>query len=185
FMGMGEPFLNYDRVMKAASLMNDQQGINIGSRKLTISTSGIIPKIKQFADERQRYNLAISLNASSKEQRLEIMPMEKNHPLEDLMEAAKYYYERSRKHLTFEYVLLDRFNDTSGDAKRLLRLIGGLPCKVNVIPYNDIGGKYQRPSDKRIQNFLKELKEAPFTVTVRWSKGTDIDAGCGQLATKA
>ena len=184
FMGMGEPFLNYERVMKAASLLNEPSGINIGARKITISTAGIIPKIKQFTEEQHRYKLAISLNAGSQEQRLRIMPIAKTHPLGALIDAARYYYESTRNHLTFEYVLLDRINDTPGDAKRLMRLIGGLPCKVNVIPYNDIGGEYQRSSEQRIQNFLHELKDAPFTVTVRRSKGTKIDAGCGQLATK-
>ncbi len=185
FMGMGEPFLNYAKSMESAKLMNDPDGLNIGARKITISTSGIIPKIRQFTLEQHRYKLAISLNASSQEQRLHIMPIARKYSLVDLMDASREYFDRTRNHVTFEYVLMDRFNDTPGDAKRLIRLIGNLPCKLNVIPYNDIGGDYERPESSRIDAFLSELEQAPFTVTVRWSKGTDIHAGCGQLATEA
>ncbi len=184
FMGMGEPFLNFDRVMQAAQLLNDKKGLNFGARRLTVSTAGIIPKIRQFADRGYPFKLAISLNGTNQEQREKIMPLTRSHPLEKLMESAKYYYQKRRRMLTFEYVLLNEFNDTVTDARNLIRLIGTIPCKVNVIPYNEIGGRFTRPSDERIDQFLTALDNAPFTVTVRWSKGTDIDAGCGQLAIK-
>ena len=185
FMGMGEPFLNYDKVMLAAQLINDPDGINLSARKITISTVGIISKIRQFADEKRRYTLAISLNAATQDQRTTIMPVAKSNTLDELIDSAWYYYNKLRNLLTFEYVLMKGINDTKIDAIKLIRLIADLPCKVNVIPYNDIGDSFRRPSEMGIKAFIKELESAPFTVTVRWSKGADIQAGCGQLATQA
>jgi 23S rRNA (adenine2503-C2)-methyltransferase len=181
FMGMGEPFLNYENVIKAADLLNNSDGVNLGARHIIISTAGIIPQIQQFAKEKQRYKLAISLNGSTQEQRLQTMPIAKKYPIDQLIESAKYYYEVTRNFVTFEYVLLADINDSETDAKRLINLIGELPCKLNVIPYNEIGGKFRRPSDEKIQDFLGNFKIVPFTVTTRWSKGADINAGCGQL----
>lgn len=181
FMGMGEPFLNYDNVIKAADLLNHPEGINLGARHITISTAGIVPQILQFAKEKQRYKLAISLNGSTQEQRLKTMPIAKKYPIDKLIESAKDYYNARRKLVTFEYVLLADINDSELDAKRLISLISDLPCKLNVIPYNEIGGKFTRPSDEKIQDFLSKFINAPFTVTTRWSKGADINAGCGQL----
>ncbi len=185
FMGMGEPFLNYDRVMLAAQLLNDPDGINLGARKITISTVGIVSKIRQFADENRRYKLAISLNAVTQDQRTKIMPVAQSNTLDELIDSAWYYYNKLRNFLTFEYVLMKGINDTKLDAKKLIHLIAELPCKVNVIPYNEIGDSFKRPSEANIKAFLKGLEPAPFTVTVRWSKGADIQAGCGQLATNS
>ena len=182
FMGMGEPFLNYERVIKAADLLNDPDGIDLGARRITISTVGIIPKIEQFTKESHRYKLAISLNGTTQDQRLQTMPIAKKYPLQMLMKAAKNYYETTKRFPTFEYVLMKNLNDEIADAENLIKLIGNLPCKVNVIPYNEIGGTYERPSQNRIKRFVNILNNAPFTVTIRWSKGTEIDAGCGQLA---
>ncbi len=184
FMGMGEPFLNYDQVLKAADLMHDPDGMNLGSRRLTISTAGIIPAIRRFTKEKRKYKLAISLNAAGETQREQIMPLTRKYAVSELLSAIQDYYQALRHQVTFEYVLLDRFNDTPGDARRLIRLIGRLPCKVNIIPYNEIGGNFRRPDPERLKSFLAVLNQAPFTVTVRWSKGTDIKAGCGQLATE-
>lgn len=181
FMGMGEPFLNYNNVIKAADLLNHSDGINLGARHITISTAGIVPQILQFAKEKQRYKLAISLNGSTQEQRLNTMPIAKKYPIEELIEAAQYYYSATRNFVTFEYVLLAGENDLELDAQRLIKLIGNLPCKLNVIPYNEIGGKFKRPNDEKISDFLGNFSNAPFTVTTRWSKGADINAGCGQL----
>lgn len=181
FMGMGEPFLNYDNVIKAADLLNHPEGINLGARHITISTAGIVPQIRQFAKEKQRYKLAISLNGSTQEQRLKTMPIAKKYPIDKLIESVKDYYNARRKLVTFEYVLLADINDSELDAKRLISLISDLPCKLNVIPYNEIGGKFTRPSDEKIRDFLGKFINAPFTVTTRWSKGADINAGCGQL----
>ena len=181
FMGMGEPFLNYANVIEAANLLNHPRGINLGTRHITISTAGIIPQIQQFAKENQRYKLAISLNGSTQEQRLKTMPIAKKYPIVKLLESVKDYYNARRRLVTFEYVLLADFNDSELDAKRLINLISDLPCKLNVIPYNEIGGKFSRPSDEKIQEFLGNLLNSPFMVTTRWSKGADINAGCGQL----
>lgn len=181
FMGMGEPFLNYNNVIKAADLLNHSDGINLGARHITISTVGIVPQILQFAKEKQRYKLAISLNGTTQEQRLNTMPIARKYPIEKLIEAAQYYYSATRNFVTFEYVLLADINDSELDAKRLINIIGALPCKLNVIPYNEIGGKFNRPNDEKISDFLGNFSNAPFTVTTRWSKGADINAGCGQL----
>lgn len=181
FMGMGEPFLNYNNVIKAADLLNHSDGINLGARHITISTAGIVPQIRQFAKEKQRYKLAISLNSSTQEQRLNTMPIAKKYPIDKLIESVKDYYNARRKLVTFEYVLLAGENDSMLDAQRLINLIGNLPCKLNVIPYNEIGGKFKRPNDEKISDFLGNFSNAPFTVTTRWSKGADINAGCGQL----
>ncbi|MEA1882073.1 MAG: 23S rRNA (adenine(2503)-C(2))-methyltransferase RlmN [Candidatus Marinimicrobia bacterium] len=182
FMGMGEPFLNYRRVIEGAKALNKIMGF--GARRITISTAGIVPRVKQFADENHQFKLAISLNAIDEKNRKKIMPLTETHPLYSLMEAARYYYEKTRRFITFEYVLLKGINDSPEAGKCLIDLLRSLPCKVNIIPYNEIGGEFSRPGEQTIHAFLKSLKDAPFTVTVRWSKGTDIDAGCGQLAVK-
>ena len=181
FMGMGEPFLNYENVIKSADLLNHTDGINLGARHITISTAGIISQITQFADEKQRYKLAISLNDSTQEQRLKTMPIAKKYPIDKLIESVKYYNDETRNLVTFEYVLLTDINDSESDAKRLIGLISNVLCKLNVIPYNEIGGKFRRPDDEKIREFLSNFSNAPFTVTTRWSKGSDINAGCGQL----
>ena len=184
FMGMGEPFLNYDNVMKAADLLNHSKGINLGAQHITISTVGIISQILQFAKESKRYKLAISLNSTTQEQRLRTMPIARKYPIDKLIESVKYYYNVTKHLVTFEYVLLADINDSKLDAKRLINLISTLPCKLNVIPYNEIGGKFKRPSDEKIREFLDNLLNTPFMVTTRWSKGADINAGCGQLVVK-
>lgn len=181
FMGMGEPFLNYDNVIKAADLLNNLDGINLGARHIIISTAGIIPQIRQFAMDKQRYKLAISLNGTTQEQRLKMMPIAKKYPIDELLDSLKYYYDETKSLVTFEYVLISDINDSISDTKQLINLIGNMPCKLNVIPYNEIGGEFNRPSDKKIQKFISNLSNTPFTVTTRWSKGADINAGCGQL----
>ena len=180
FMGMGEPFLNYKNVIKAAKFLNHKMGF--GARRITISTAGIVPKIRKIAEENHQFKLAISLNAVTEIERKKIMSLTNTHSLNELIKSAQYYYHKTRRLITFEYVLLKGINDSPLAAKRLISLLRGLECKVNVIPYNEIGGDFNRPNETTIQNFLKELKVAPFNVTVRWSKGTDINAGCGQLA---
>lgn len=184
FMGMGEPFLNYDNVLKSADLLNDPSGINLGARHITISTAGIVPGINKFSKEKRRYKLAISLNGSTQEQRLKTMPIAKKYPLIELIGSALEYYYNTKKFLTFEYVLLSGINDSPEDARQLIKILNDFPCKLNVIPYNEIGGKFKRPNDDRINGFLDNFKNVPFTVTTRWSKGSDINAGCGQLVVK-
>tara|TARA_B100000029_G_scaffold187827_2_gene185266 strand:- start:537 stop:1577 length:1041 start_codon:yes stop_codon:yes gene_type:complete len=183
FMGMGEPFLNYKNSIAAADLLHHPKGINMGAWRITISTAGIVPKIRQFSEEKHPYKLAVSLNGSDYEQRLKTMPITKAHTFKDLLKASKDYAYHSRNRITFEYVLMAGINDKPTDATKLKQLLNSVDCKLNVIPYNEIGGQYHRPNDETIEAFLNPLKNAQFPVTIRWSKGTDIDAGCGQLAT--
>ena len=185
FMGMGEPFLNYENTMEAAHLLHHPKGINMGAWRITISTSGITRKINQFAKEGQPYKLAVSLNASNEKQRLKTMPITKAYPFLELINASREYTVRLKKKITFEYVMLLKINDDTKDAKALIRLLGSINCKLNIIPYNEINGPYKRPNDDRVDKFLNALQKAPFPVTIRWSKGQGIDAGCGQLVTKA
>ena len=184
FMGMGEPFLNYKNTIGAANLLHHFKGINLGAKRITISTAGIIPKIKQYAAELHPYKLAISLNAVSNNQRLKIMPISKVYSFKELIKVSKNYAYNSRKKVTFEYVLLKNINDSIKDAKKLIVLLENINCKLNIIPYNEIGNEFQRPSEKTIKNFINIFKNVKFPVTIRWSKGTDIEAGCGQLVVK-
>lgn len=182
FMGMGEPFMNYKSVVSASKLLNNGDGIQLSARKITISTVGIIPKIIQFANEGWKFKLAISLNGTTQQNRSAIMPITKKYRLNELIDAAKYYYKKSKSFITFEYVLMENETDSKEDAERLIDLLQGLPCKVNIIPYNAFDESYSRPDENQMNLFLNTLRKAPFIVTVRWSKGTDINAGCGQLA---
>ena len=184
FMGMGEPFLNYSNTIFAARMLNDSNGINLGASRITISTAGIIPKIKKFADEKEPFKLAVSLNGTTQMQREKIMPITKAYSLENLLEISDYYTRATGNYITFEYVLLNSYNDTEEDAMRLLKKLKPIKCKLNIIPYNEIGDIYNRPSEDRIKLFLSFLKNSTFQVTVRWSKGTKIAAGCGQLISK-
>ncbi|MDO9548268.1 MAG: 23S rRNA (adenine(2503)-C(2))-methyltransferase RlmN [Candidatus Marinimicrobia bacterium] len=182
FMGMGEPFLNYENVIKAASLLNSELGPEIAARRITISTAGIAPEIRRFAEEGHRYKLAVSLNGTTDTQRDEMVPINRKYPLRDLLAAIQYYTKLSRRQITFEYILIDGFNDSEQDAKRLIGLLAQVPCKINVIPYNENEFlPYKSPSEQNLNNFLKHLYRAPFVVTVRRSKGQDIAAACGQL----
>lgn len=184
-MGMGEPMNNYDEMIKACYLMTDEEGPNLGRRHIVISTSGLIPRIQQFTAEGHAFRLAISLNATTDEVRDRLMPLNRKYPIADLMEAARAYTAQSKQRVTFEYVLLDGINDTLQDASRLKRLVAEIPCKVNLIPYNAVDDDFRRPSEERIQAFYQRMQNAAVPVTLRWSKGDDIDAACGQLWTKA
>ena len=183
FMGMGEPFLNYENSIVAANLLHHPKGINMGAWRITISTAGITKKIKQFANDDHPYKLAVSLNGSNQEQRLMTMPITKTQSFSELLEVSQYYTHRTRKRVTFEYVLMAGVNDNPKDAKDLKEILAPINCKLNLIPYNEINGPYRRPANDTIKLFISSLKNASFPVTVRWSKGQDIDAGCGQLAT--
>ena len=185
FMGMGEPFLNYKNVIKAAKLLNDPNGINMGSKRITISTAGVVRKIEEFTKSKEKFKLAISLNGTTNEQRTSIMPINIKNSLDELLNVARKYTETLNRWLTFEYVLLKEINDSVEDAKRLLSMLAGMKkCKLNIIPYNETDGEFRRPDKDQIENFVIALRPAKFPITVRWSKGTDIDAGCGQLATR-
>jgi len=183
FMGMGEPFLNYKNSIAAAKLLNHSKGINFGAWRITISTAGIITKIKQFTHEKQPFKLAVSLNGSSQQQRLKIMPITKKQTFIELLNAIREYTIQTRKRITIEYVLLEGVNDNISDATILKEILRSIKCKLNIIPYNEIDSTYKRPIDKVIKSFHRFFKNASFPVTIRWSKGQDIDAGCGQLVT--
>ena len=185
-MGMGEPFLNYDNVITACNIISHDKGITLSKQKIIISTSGIIPAIRRFTDEKHKYKLAISLNAASNETRNKIMPINEKYSLGELINSAKYYYNNSKQQVTFEYVLIEGINDGEEDAYKLKKLLKGFPCKINIIPYNNqFDDKYACQSEKNINEFIKPLLNEKIVISVRRSKGDDIDAACGQLYHKA
>jgi 23S rRNA (adenine2503-C2)-methyltransferase len=185
FMGMGEPFHNYENVIKACHLMSHELGPNLAKKHIVISTSGLVPKIIRFADEGQKFRLAISLNATTDAVRSRLMPLNKKWPIKELLRAVKYYTEKCEQMATFEYVLLEGVNDSVEDAERLKKLAQGIFCKINLIPYNSTEGEFRRPPQARILRFYERLASLRAPVTIRWSKGDDIEAGCGQLAIKS
>ena len=181
-MGQGEPLLNYDAVMAALRILLDPNGMAITPKHTTLSTSGIIPGIERLAEEKVRPKLAISLNASSNGQRDKIMPINRKYPIEKLLEACARYPLRPWEHLTFEYVLLGGFNDAPEDARRVARLLGNLRAKVNLIPWNPGELPYEQPEAARIEEFRRILADKEIRVFVRYSRGQDVMAACGQLA---
>ena len=181
-MGTGEPFDNYDNVMKALKIINDPHALEIGARHISISTCGIVPMIKRFADEKVQYNLAISLHASNDRLRTSLMPINKAYPLKELLEALKYYCVDNNRRLTFEYLLLKDINDQKENADELKELLHGLNAYINLIPYNEVKEHdYETSSDKRALEFYDMLKKRGIAVTLRHRKGDDISAACGQL----
>jgi len=181
-MGQGEPLLNYEAVTAALQILLDPNAMAISPRHATLSTSGIVPGIERMARERVRPKLAISLNASSNEQREEIMPINRRYPMESLLDACRRYPLRAWEHLTFEYVLLGGFNDSPEDARRLAKLLANLRAKVNLIPWNPGELPYERPEAARTEAFRRILAEKDVKVFVRYSRGQDVMAACGQLA---
>jgi len=181
-MGQGEPLLNYEPVMAALRILLDPNGMAITPKHTTLSTSGIIPGIERLACEKVRPKLAVSLNASSNEQRDKIMPINRKYPIEDLLAECARYPLRPWEHLTFEYVLLGGFNDTPEDARRVAKLLGNLRVKVNLIPWNPGELPYKKPDEGRIEEFRHILDEKGVRAFVRYSRGQDVMAACGQLA---
>ena len=181
-MGQGEPLLNYEPVMSALRILLDPNGMAITPKHTTLSTSGIVPGIERLAEEKVRPKLAISLNASSNEQRDNIMPINRKYPIEKLLEACARYPLRPWEHLTFEYVLLGGFNDAPEDARRVAKLLGNLRAKVNLIPWNPGELPYEKPDAARIEEFRRILADKDIRVFVRYSRGQDVMAACGQLA---
>ena len=184
-MGTGEPFDNYDNVMKALSIVNDPFSLAIGSRHISISTCGIVPKIIEFSNENLQYNLAISLHAANDELRDSIMPINKAYNLENLFDAIKYYSSTNNRRITFEYLLLDGVNNREKDAKDLKKLLKGLNAYVNLIPYNEVKeNEFNSCNDEKALRFYDMLKKEGVAVTLRQKRGVDIDAACGQLRAK-
>jgi 23S rRNA (adenine2503-C2)-methyltransferase len=181
FMGMGEPLHNFDNVAKACQILLDQDGLNFSKRKVTVSTSGLVPAIEQLG-KTVDVSLAISLNGSNDEQRSAIMPVNKKWNIEALMKVCREYPLGPHRRITFEYVMLKDFNDSLEDAARVLKLIRGIPSKVNLIPFNEHpGAPYKRPSDDVVKAFQRYLVDRNVVATVRISRGRDILAACGQL----
>ncbi len=181
-MGTGEPFDNYDNVMKALSIINDPYGLEIGSRHISISTCGVVPGIRRFAKENLQYNLAISLHAPNNELRDSLMPINRAYPLEVLFDALKEYAETNKRRLTFEYLLLKGVNDSPKEVKEIRELLKGLNAYINLIPYNKVSEKdFETSSEENALRFYDMLKKANVAVTLRQKKGDDIDAACGQL----
>lgn len=181
-MGIGEPFDNYDNVLKFVKIINCNKGIDIGSRHITISTCGIIPGIKKFMEEDGQVNLAISLHAPNNELRSKIMPINKAYPLEKLMEVIKEYISKTNRRVTFEYIMLESVNDSEKEALELVELLKGINCYVNLIPYNETENiEFKRTKEWKILKFYDILKSNKINTTIRKEFGGSVDAACGQL----
>jgi 23S rRNA (adenine2503-C2)-methyltransferase len=181
FMGMGEPFLNYDAVMNGIALLNDPEGFGLGARRMTVSTAGVVPGIERFTAEGIQVNLAISLHAADDELRTRLMPINKKWPITALMKAVTRYVERTRRKVFYEYLMLAGVNDRLEDARRLADLLGGPLHHVNLIPYNATDAPYRRSTPMQVQRFADLLKERRVPTTIRHTMGDDIAAACGQL----
>ena len=181
-MGMGEPLHNYDATMKALRILNDPRGLAVNPKRVTLSTVGIVPMLDRLAQEDFMPNLAVSLHATTEEQRAAIVPPTKKYSLHDVLEACRRFPLSKRSRITLEYVLLERVNDSPDDARRLAKLLANIKAKVNLIPLNAAPGiPFERPSDARIDAFARILADRGITVSVRKSRGRDIRAACGQL----
>lgn len=186
FMGIGEPFDNYENVMKAIKILNNQKGLNIGARHISISTSGLVPMIYKFAGEELQCTLSISLHATNDEKRSQMMPINNRYNIEELMKACKYYIEKTNKRISFEYALAKDNNDNLADAKELVKLLKGILCHVNLIPINKIeNGSYVKSTNENIIKFRDYLNDNGIVATIRRELGSDIDAACGQLRRKS
>lgn len=184
-MGMGEPLHNYENTLKAIHKLHDPDGLNIGARHITLSTVGLVPAMRRFADEGLQVGLAISLHAATDEERNALLPVNRRHPIADVISAARYYVSKIGRRVTFEWALIRGENDTIEQAARLGTLLKGLLCHVNMIPLNPTGGYDGAPSDlDRVDAFQAELTRHGITSTVRVRRGIDIQAGCGQLKTQ-
>ena len=182
-MGMGEPFHNYDNTMAAIDRLNDRDGYNFGARRFTISTVGLVPQIRRFADEKRQVNLAISLHAADDESRVAMLPVNKKYKIDEVIEACRYYVEKTHRRITFEWALINEVNDTPEVAQRLAARLKGLLCHVNAIPLNPtMGFAGKATSRERAAAFKESLEQAGIPCTIRMRRGIDIQAGCGQLA---
>ncbi|MFA6235149.1 MAG: 23S rRNA (adenine(2503)-C(2))-methyltransferase RlmN [Bacteroidota bacterium] len=192
FMGMGEPMLNYENVMRAVDIFTHEKTDGIAASHITISTAGLVDGIRRMADEGRKIKLAISLHATTDALRRRLMPINKKHPIDDIMQAVEYYYQKTRRTVTWEYILFDRLNDSEDDLRRLARLSRRVPSKVNIIPFHSITTAYPEglplelasPRRAQIESFARRLRDLDVTVMLRSSSGKDIDAACGQLAVK-
>lgn len=183
-MGIGEPFDNYDNLLSFLRIINDAKGLEIGSRHITVSTCGIVPKIIEYSDFELQVNLAISLHFSNDEKRSKYMKINNAYNINELMDSIKYYYSKTNRRVTFEYILLKDINDSLEDAKQLIKLIKGINCYVNLIPMNSTINEFTRSTEEQMNAFYKMLISNNINVTLRKEQGHDIDAACGQLRIK-
>ena len=184
FMGMGEPLANYDHVLKAVRLMAHPNGLNMSEQHITVSTSGLAPRMRQLAHEGLKCRLALSLNGTTDAQRTRLMPINAKYPIDEILDAAREWALATQQPATLEYVLIRDVNDSVADAKRLRKLMGRLPCKLNLIPFNEIeGADFRRPEISRIERFRQIVSEGNHVAPIRFSRGRDIAAACGQLRT--
>jgi 23S rRNA (adenine2503-C2)-methyltransferase len=185
-MGMGEPLHNYDATMKALRILADEHGLAMSGRRITLSTVGVLPALERLATEPFMPNLAISLHATTEEQRDRLVPINRKYGLKELLDACRRFPLKRRERITFEYVMLRDVNDTPEDARRLVRLLNGIKGKVNLLPLNEAAGiPFERPSDETVNRFARILSDHGVTVSVRKSRGRDIRAACGQLITES
>ena len=185
FMGIGEPLDNYDNVVNAIHIINNPKGLNIGARHISVSTSGLVPKIYRLADENIQCTLSISLHATNNEKRSSMMPVNNAYNIQELIKACKYYISKTNKRISFEYALAKDNNDNQKAADELVDLLHGMLCHVNLIPINKIeNGKYIKSSNENIIKFRDYLNSKGITATIRRELGSDIDAACGQLRRK-
>ena len=181
-MGTGEPLDNYDNLVQFIKMLTDENGLNISQRNLTVSTCGIVPKIRQLAEEKFQMTLALSLHATTQEKRKQLMPIANKYDLREVLDACHYYYEQTGRRITFEYSLVGGVNDTKQDAEELTKLIGKFPCHVNLIPVNPIKERdFVQPNKQECQAFRNKLEKNGINVTIRREMGRDIDGACGQL----
>jgi 23S rRNA (adenine2503-C2)-methyltransferase len=186
FMGMGEPLMNYNNVLKAIEKITSPEGLGMSPKRITVSTSGVPKMIKKMADEEVKFKLAVSLHSAIDEVRTSIMPFNATFPLDDLREALEYWYSKTRSRITYEYVVWKGINDRRKDVEALVKFAKYVPCKVNLIEYNPIGDDYFMQAPPETTNmYVRELEKNGITCTVRRSRGKDIDAACGQLANKS
>ncbi|QSS96490.1 23S rRNA (adenine(2503)-C(2))-methyltransferase RlmN [Psychroflexus sp. ALD_RP9] len=185
YMGMGEPLMNYKNVLKSIEKITSPEGLGMSPRRITLSTSGVPKMIKKLADDQVKFNLAVSLHSARNEVRTQIMPFNAKFPLEDLGESLQYWYQETGKAVTYEYIVWDGINDTREDILALIEFCKLIPCKVNLIEYNPIDdGIFKQGSDDSVAQYKNALEAHRITVTLRHSRGKDIDAACGQLANK-
>ena len=184
-MGSGEPMDNYDNIVKFIELLTDEHGLHISQRNLTVSTCGLVPRMKQLADLKLQITLALSLHASSQEKRKELMPVANSYELSEVLDACRYYFDKTGRRITFEYSLVGGVNDTDEDAERLVKLASGMNCHINLIPVNPIKERdYVQSDHEEILKFKNKLEKNGINVTIRREMGRDIDGACGQLRKK-
>jgi 23S rRNA (adenine2503-C2)-methyltransferase len=185
YMGMGEPMLNYNNVLQSIEKITSPAGLNISHQRITVSTAGVAKMIKKLGDDNVKFHLAVSLHAATNEKRNLIMPINKDIPLEELSEALKYFYDKIQQRITYEYILLNEFNDSIEDARALVAFSRIIPSKINVIEYNPVEGvSFTKTNPERLHRFSTYLRDRGVIVNIRRSRGKDIDAACGQLANK-